>query len=461
MRTRSNAATNRALAGLVLGLMGTVPGRAAVIHVPADQPTLQAAVNAAVPGDDIQVAPGVYTEQVVIQNKNLTLSGSPGAVIRAWPGMTKSSRYGWYNLVEVTHATVTIQGLEFEGERLAESLLPSYGFAAVYYGAANGMVADCAIHGFRGVNTLDSITGVGFVHWNPLSLGGGATVVGIRHNTFADNALSVWLTGDWMTNPSVLRTTFSVEDNTITGVGPTSLGAERGILIGCGAGGTIKGNRIADHDHTGAGVYGEAVGILAYDMHGFDNNGQATARLQPIVVEENTLVNNQQGIGAALADGSSFLHNTIEGAGGGASYAGLLVSGNRIEVRANQFTDLHRGLVLVGEDPGFGTAFGIASNVVATGNRFCEVATPVQREPLTENISESGTLTCPFQPPALGIANAVLLSWPDDGETHVLESAPDPTGPWTVLNAGRVVQEGQVNTAVKTGSGHSQYFRLR
>jgi hypothetical protein len=43
--------------------------------VPADFPTIQAAVNAANPGDTINVAPGTYTEQVTIA-KDLTLNGA-------------------------------------------------------------------------------------------------------------------------------------------------------------------------------------------------------------------------------------------------------------------------------------------------------------------------------------------------------------------------------------------------
>ncbi len=50
---------------------------AATINVPADQSTIQAAVNAAAPGDIILVAPGTYNENVTI-NKSLTLRSSGG-----------------------------------------------------------------------------------------------------------------------------------------------------------------------------------------------------------------------------------------------------------------------------------------------------------------------------------------------------------------------------------------------
>lgn len=48
---------------------------AATINVPGDYPTIQAAINAASPGDTIQIAPGTYAESLDI-NKALTIVGS-------------------------------------------------------------------------------------------------------------------------------------------------------------------------------------------------------------------------------------------------------------------------------------------------------------------------------------------------------------------------------------------------
>jgi plastocyanin len=64
------------------GGTGVGPGREPVptgpgvtIHVPADRPTIQAAVDAARPGDLVLVAPGVYTENVVVLTPYLTIRG--------------------------------------------------------------------------------------------------------------------------------------------------------------------------------------------------------------------------------------------------------------------------------------------------------------------------------------------------------------------------------------------------
>ena len=47
-----------------------------VWHVPGDFPTIQGAVDAAAEGDTILVAPGVYTERVVVSTSHLTLRGA-------------------------------------------------------------------------------------------------------------------------------------------------------------------------------------------------------------------------------------------------------------------------------------------------------------------------------------------------------------------------------------------------
>jgi parallel beta-helix repeat protein len=55
--------------------------QANVVKVPKDFSTIQAAVNAASPGDTIKVAAGVYNENVVISTSGLRLKASEGAVI--------------------------------------------------------------------------------------------------------------------------------------------------------------------------------------------------------------------------------------------------------------------------------------------------------------------------------------------------------------------------------------------
>ncbi len=81
--------------------MGAIPGAgggppmAQVIHVPADYPTIQQAVEAAQSGDTILVAPGVYKESIVASYKGLCIKSEAGAdeTIIKYPALEKSSRY--------------------------------------------------------------------------------------------------------------------------------------------------------------------------------------------------------------------------------------------------------------------------------------------------------------------------------------------------------------------------------
>src|SRR5947207_6502047 len=62
---------------LILGLMPHT-ARAATINVPAGQPTIQAAINAASNGDTVLVAPGTYYESIYFLGKAITVTSSGG-----------------------------------------------------------------------------------------------------------------------------------------------------------------------------------------------------------------------------------------------------------------------------------------------------------------------------------------------------------------------------------------------
>jgi hypothetical protein len=53
----------------------------ATINVPGDQPTIQSAINAAVAGDEILVAPGVYAERIDFLGKAITVRSAGGAAV--------------------------------------------------------------------------------------------------------------------------------------------------------------------------------------------------------------------------------------------------------------------------------------------------------------------------------------------------------------------------------------------
>lgn len=61
---------------LLITLTGAVS--AATINVPADQPTIQAGINAAAIGDTVLVAPGTYTENIAFNARRIVLMSSDG-----------------------------------------------------------------------------------------------------------------------------------------------------------------------------------------------------------------------------------------------------------------------------------------------------------------------------------------------------------------------------------------------
>lgn len=68
----------RGLAVFAVGAALALPAGAATINVPGDQPTVQAAINAAVAGDEVVVAPGLYKENVNFGGKAITVRSSSG-----------------------------------------------------------------------------------------------------------------------------------------------------------------------------------------------------------------------------------------------------------------------------------------------------------------------------------------------------------------------------------------------
>jgi parallel beta-helix repeat protein len=98
------------LATIAIACAVATRGDAAVIIVPDDQPTIQAAVTVAVAGDTVQVRPATYPEGVRIENgqTGLTLEGLGGRPVLTPPTGTNGI------LVDEVNG-VTIRGLEIQG----------------------------------------------------------------------------------------------------------------------------------------------------------------------------------------------------------------------------------------------------------------------------------------------------------------------------------------------------------
>lgn len=436
-------------------VLATVPPiHAGDIHVPADYPGIQGAVNAAVAGDTIHIAPGIYTQQIFINNKNLTLIGQPGTILRASPGMLPGGGglTLWRPLLFVYNTTkVTLRGLTFEGDQLADQ--QGDALVGVLYRNSGATVEHCRFSGFR-EKIAGTIGGLA-LRVDMVAFGLPPYNVNITDNVMVDSYTGIAVRGH------AFASTFNVliANNTIEGVGPSPMGAHtgmRGIDLGGGVSGTIISNSISQFAYVDDGVI-EPRFPFAWGIIAVEGESPATA-LNHMRFENNTLISNNLHMVILQAHDHDVINNRFQGSAPGDRKGGLWFTGNNVKVQNNVFEDMEVGIRAGGNDGQFGTDLGIANAGVLTDNRFCNVGVNIAIQPMA-TVSETGTLTCPFPPPALTIGKAALLCWPEIEQEFVVEGGPTPEGPWTPVDAPLFKENGNHCIAVPTTT-NQMYFRL-
>jgi len=270
--------------------------------------TIQAAVNASTSGGTVQVCPGTYGEQVVIQ-KNLTLKGvsdstSNAAVIVSPAGgmaanatsLSSGNPIAAQVLVEAPASAVTITNLALDGSNNGINNCTPV-LMGILYQNASGTVAHTSVKNqvlaSSPVDMRGCQSGMGIF----VQSGGGTSNVAISNN-YVQNYQKNGITVD------EIGSTATISGNTVIGQGPTTGAAENSIQIGFGAAGAIQ-NNVTGNDVWAPDVFGDtgnaAAGILVYGS-------------QSIAVTGNTVNNTQFGIGIATDPSSpSADSNTVTG----------------------------------------------------------------------------------------------------------------------------------------------------
>ena len=249
---------------------------AATVRVPADHPTIQAAVDAAEPGDLILVEPGVYEESVTIETPEVTLRGTDRneVVLDGGFELDNGVRVAGANGVAVENMTArnyTSNGFFWTGvEGYRASYLTAYRIGAygIYaFDSTGGLIEHSAAAGsveagfyvgqcFPCDTVLDDVlaehNGIGYTGTNA---GGDLTIL---DSTFRHNRVGI------MPNSGTYELCFPERDTTVAGNlvhsnnqpdTPATRSALRnmgsGIVVYGGTHNLITRNRVADQERAG------------------------------------------------------------------------------------------------------------------------------------------------------------------------------------------------------------------
>ena len=248
--------------------------------------SIQSAVTASTSGGTVTVCPGTYNEQVTVSVSNLTIEGSGASSIikptSASPTtVTDSDGFTDAAIVYVDPGHgVTLQNLVVDGSGLEND--PQFNctddLVGILYDGAPGMIDHVSVSHVNPGPNSGCGTGLG------IEVLGGSAPVKIQNSTVSDYDKNGITCNDPKTN-------CTVNNNTVTGSGPTMGGAQNGIQIGFEAVANLDHNSVSANDWTGTNPGNTtetqadyAAGILLYEAGGNTN------------VNHSTLANDQIGL---------------------------------------------------------------------------------------------------------------------------------------------------------------------
>ncbi len=344
--------------------------------------TIQAAVNAAKPGDVIRVCAGTYHEQVVIE-KSLSLEADNGVTVIPSDVVANATGFsGGSPIAAIILArnadNVDLQGFIVDGS--ANGLIacgPT--LIGILYQDASGTIEHNFVRHVQLASTLS-----GCQSGNAIEVDSGSS--GQSNVSIADNSVDAYQKNGITANEP--GTKVLVTENAVTGIGPTTGAAQNGIQIGFGAKGRVTNNTVADNVYSPcesvANCPSNAAGILIYQSDGVrvERNTVASSQVGIFIAANNGNIGNNtvlhsvalDGI-ALVGNGNSVSNNDISSSDDAAVY----IQGNNNVVFDNEFT---------------GAAFGIFKISGSTGtnhygNQYFATVVRVQDPAPTKSLTPS------------------------------------------------------------------------
>jgi Right handed beta helix region len=283
-----------ALAVVAAGLVMAAPAGAAQWIVDdngldcldANQVSIQAAVTAAAPGDNIKVCAGVYNEEVDVTKPNLKLYSTPkrAAIIKAPPTIAASSDKA---IVNIAADAVSLERFTVTGPGPGPCDTLRYG---VFVTDGSGvLVKDNHITRIQDTPFSGCQNGIGLrVGSNFLGFAADADVT--------DNLIDNYQKGGIVVDGP--GTNVLVQQNRTDGIGPTPITAQNGIQISRGATSEVLENIVEDNTYTLAPVFG-ATGILLFQVDG------------GVLVTQNNAQRNDDNVGVYETTGTTIEQNDL------------------------------------------------------------------------------------------------------------------------------------------------------